>query len=77
MAHVFYNPNPDGRFVGDCTIRAICKLLDEPWDKVYANTSFRTQIAAIRSITAAAAISKGGDRDGGMDKRRRSDGKPR
>lgn len=41
MAYVFYNPNPNGRFVGDCTIRAICKLLDMPWDKVYANTSFQ------------------------------------
>ena len=41
MPFVFFNPNPNGRFVGDCTIRAICKLLDKPWDEVYANTSFQ------------------------------------
>lgn len=41
MPFIFYNPNPEGRFVGDCTIRAICKLLDKPWDEVYANTSFQ------------------------------------
>lgn len=23
MAYVFYNPNPDGQFVGDCVVRAI------------------------------------------------------
>ena len=34
----FFNPNPAGKFVGDCTIRAICKLLDKDWDEVYAGT---------------------------------------
>lgn len=40
MAFIFYNPNPAGRFVGDCTIRAICKLTEKDWDTVYAGTSF-------------------------------------
>lgn len=40
MAFIFYNPNPAGRFVGDCTIRAICRLLDSDWDSVYAHTVF-------------------------------------
>lgn len=40
MAFIFYNPNPAGRFVGDCTIRAICKLADKDWDCVYAGTAF-------------------------------------
>lgn len=40
MAFVFYNPNPVGRFVGDCTIRAICRLLDKDWDSVYTHTVF-------------------------------------
>ena len=40
MAFCFYNPNPKGRFVGDCTIRAICKLTEQDWDTVYANTVF-------------------------------------
>lgn len=41
MAFVFYNPNPSGRFVGDCTIRAICKLTEQDWDTVYVGTSFQ------------------------------------
>lgn len=40
MAFRFYNPNPNGRFVGDCTVRAITLLLDKSWDEVYANISF-------------------------------------
>jgi len=41
MSFVFYNPNPAGRFVGDCTIRAICRLTDQDWDTVYAGTVFQ------------------------------------
>ena len=41
MSFVFYNPNPSGRFVGDCTIRAICKLTEQDWDSVYAATAFQ------------------------------------
>lgn len=40
MAFQFYNPNPSGRFVGDCTIRAICRLTGLDWDTVYAGTCF-------------------------------------
>ncbi len=29
---VYFNPNPDKRLVGDCVIRAICKLTDQDWD---------------------------------------------
>ena len=45
MPFIFYNPNPRGRFVGDCTIRAICKLTDQDWDAVYAGTAFQGFIA--------------------------------
>ncbi len=41
MAYCFYNPNPAGRFVGDCTIRAICKLTEQDWDTVYVGTTFQ------------------------------------
>lgn len=30
-----YNPNPKGKAVGDCTIRALTKALDKSWDDVY------------------------------------------
>lgn len=31
-----YNENPSGRHVGDCTVRALGKALDLPWDRAYA-----------------------------------------
>lgn len=31
-----YNPNPVGRRVDDCAIRAIAKALDWDWEKAYA-----------------------------------------
>lgn len=31
-----YNPNPRKKRVGDCTIRAICKALNQEWETVYA-----------------------------------------
>ncbi len=30
-----YNPNPQGNYVGDCVIRALCKLLNQDWESVY------------------------------------------
>lgn len=30
-----YNPNPTGRNVGDCTVRAISKALGYPWERTY------------------------------------------
>ena len=32
----YYNPNPDKRMVGDCSIRALSKALGISWDKAYA-----------------------------------------
>lgn len=29
------NPNPYGRSVGDCTVRAICHALGKSWDEAY------------------------------------------
>lgn len=31
-----YNPNPTGRHVGDCSIRAVAKALDVDWETAYA-----------------------------------------
>lgn len=31
----FYNPNPAGRNVGDCSVRAIAKALDLDWETAY------------------------------------------
>lgn len=32
---VIYNPNPCGKQIGDCAVRAMAKALDLPWDKAY------------------------------------------
>ena len=33
---VEYNPNPTGRHVGDCSVRAISKALGIDWEEAYA-----------------------------------------
>lgn len=33
--YVEYNPNPKQKRVGDCVIRAICKVLDMDWETVF------------------------------------------
>lgn len=43
----FYNPNPHGNRVIDCTVRALCKALDTDWDTAYC------MIAAVRIVTVA------------------------
>lgn len=30
-----YNPNPQGRSVGDCTVRALSKALGQSWEATY------------------------------------------
>lgn len=30
-----YNPNPVGRSVGDCAVRAVSKALNVPWEQAY------------------------------------------
>lgn len=36
MGYAEYNPNPAGKSVGDCTVRAISKALDQTWEETYA-----------------------------------------
>lgn len=31
-----YNPNPSGRNVGDCAVRAVSKALNTDWERAYA-----------------------------------------
>ena len=37
MVYVEYNPNPAGRNVGDCAVRAVAKALDMDWETAYIN----------------------------------------
>ena len=38
---VEYNPNPCGARVGDCTIRAISKVLKQSWEETYIGLAFQ------------------------------------
>lgn len=33
--HIYYNPNPEGKRVGDCVIRALSKALGQTWEHTY------------------------------------------
>lgn len=35
MKYSYYNPNPHKKRVGDCTVRAISKLLNQDWDTTF------------------------------------------
>ena len=41
MAFIEYNPNPDGKRVGDCVVRAVSKALDIPWEQAYTELAFQ------------------------------------
>lgn len=35
MNYSYYNPNPEGRSVGDCAVRAVSKALGQTWEETY------------------------------------------
>lgn len=35
MAWIYFNPNPVGRNVGDCSVRAIAKAIGTDWEKAF------------------------------------------
>lgn len=35
MSYAYYQPNPAGRAVGDCTVRALSKALGQTWEETY------------------------------------------
>ncbi len=41
MGFSYYNPNPAGKSVGDCTVRAIAKALDRSWEEVYTGLALK------------------------------------
>ena len=36
-----YNPNPMGKTVGDCTVRAVSKALGKSWDETYVGLALQ------------------------------------
>lgn len=43
----FYNANPRGRHVNDCTVRAISKATNRSWDEIYRELSHYAQLLCI------------------------------
>ena len=41
MGFSYYNPNPSGKSVGDCTVRAIAKALDRSWEETYTGLALK------------------------------------
>lgn len=41
MGFIVYNPNPTGRSVGDCLIRAVTKFLDKSWNEAYIDMAIQ------------------------------------
>lgn len=35
MSYAYYQPNPTGKSVGDCTVRALSKALGQTWEDTY------------------------------------------
>lgn len=40
MGYKYFNPNPAGRNVGDCAVRAVAKALNVDWEKAYTMIAF-------------------------------------
>lgn len=41
----FYNPNPYGRFVGDCAVRAISAATNQSWEQTYIDLCIQGYIS--------------------------------
>jgi len=61
-----YNPNPAKARVGDCVIRAISKVLNQPWEKTYIDLCvyglMYCDIPSANHVWGAYLRSKGFDR---------------
>lgn len=41
----YYNPNPSGKHVGDCSVRAVSKATGEDWDTAYCGIALQGMLA--------------------------------
>ena len=54
MPFSYYNPNPTGKNVGDCTVRAVSKALNQSWEKSYVGLALEGFI--LRDMPSANAV---------------------
>ena len=53
MGYRYYNPNPSGRMVGDCVIRAISKATNRSWEEIYVKVAIQAMNSADLKYTIA------------------------
>lgn len=62
-----YNPNPHGRRVGDCVVRAISKALNQSWEDTYIDLTIQGylmgDLLSSNAVWGAYLKSKGFERD--------------
>lgn len=62
----FYNPNPQGKNVGDCVIRAITKIFNRSWEQIYLDLCIQGYImsdwGSANAVWGAYLKSKGFER---------------
>lgn len=62
----FYNPNPYEKNVGDCTVRAISKALEQDWYRTYLGLCIEGAVRGdMPSANATWALTSGGMASGG------------
>ena len=61
--YIKYNANPDGKNVGDCTVRAISTALDQSWEETYIGLALQGflmgDLPSANSVWGAYLRSKG------------------
>ena len=62
-----YNPNPHGRRVGDCVVRAVSKALNQSWEDTYIDLTIQGylmgDLLSSNAVWGAYLKSKGFERD--------------
>lgn len=63
----YYNPNPTGAKVGDCSVRALSKALNKSWDKAYTDLALQgyvmSDMPSANSVWGAVLKSHGFERE--------------
>lgn len=63
----YYNPNPEGKLVGDCVVRAISKALHQDWTQTYIDLTIQGyamgDLLSSNTVWGAYLKSKGFERE--------------
>lgn len=73
IMYKYFNPNPCGKNVSDCTVRAICKATGKDWGEVYLRLCMRGAYDRDMSNTRRGThyVRAHYSRDGGIDNMKR------